>query len=524
MMAGNIALQGDMGSVSAVGNRFSDLADLNTAMSQLRAGISQVRASGDSKALTALVSACTPIETLAQKIATARVNVGMVLVSYANQVTAIQDEVRRLRLQLEDARARAAFTKRSLAEQVPVALTSSAMPNDLMRTRMLESRASEEASNIDRIERALQACDDARRAADAACVHKISGYSDAFAAATMNTTTDAPEITFASLFTVAVGQTRKASTSLVLKSLLTGNPSPNEVEARWNKFTPEVQQQLIQEASLTIGNLDGIPIHSRISANQITAASYAKLPEISEQERKYWTSVAEGNRNLIINDRDKYRIAELLGNIDENTKRVVTYIPGTSARMGSFYGGGVQQVAKFLSGAESDGSTAVIVFKDGLWPSWVGRTTNWDASDMEAMGKKVSSFQHNVIDRDPYLNALPEAAIAHSAGMTILSAAEVAGAKYDQVHSLSGSFLAPDWEPDPATQYKHYQYRNDSLNALTTHNEGNSPKGQSSVFQQHIYENPNEYGWTGHSRIGMGPETNREPLREILKSVQGGLR
>ena len=524
MTLGSVALQGEMGSVAAVGHRFSNLADLNGAMGQLRAGIGQVRDSGNSNALTALATACTPIETLAQQIATARHNVGVVLVSYASEVTALQDEVRRLRLQLEDARAQAAFTKRSLTEQQPVSLVESVSADALMRTRMLEFRAEEEAADLRRIERALDACDDARRAADAACVHKISGYSDAFASATMHAGTGVPKVTLASLFTVAASSTQAAARDAALTSLLSGNPSPDEVEARWNKFSSELQQQLIQEASLTIGNLDGIPIPVRILANRVTAASYAKLPDIPEQERKYWTAVADGKRNLIINDRDNYRIAELLGNIDERTKRVVTYIPGTSTRMGSFYGGGVQQVGQFLSGDSSDGHTAVIVYKDGLWPSWLGKTTNWDAADMEKMGDRVFTFQQNVLDRDPYLKNLPEAAIAHSAGMTILSAAEVAGARYNQVYSLSGSFLAPGWKPEASTQYNHYQYQNDLLEQLTLRIGENAPVGRTEVFESHVYENPQDFSWTGHNRIAQGPKTNDEPLKEILKTLEEGLR
>ena len=43
MTAASVVLQGDMGSLAAVGHLLSNLADLNGAMGQLRAGIGQVR-------------------------------------------------------------------------------------------------------------------------------------------------------------------------------------------------------------------------------------------------------------------------------------------------------------------------------------------------------------------------------------------------------------------------------------------------------------------------------------------------
>lgn len=114
--------------------------------------------------------------------------------------------------------------------------------------------------------------------------------------------------------------------------------------------------------------------------------------------------------------------------------------------------------------------------------------------------------------------------MAHSAGMTILSAAEVAGARYNQVYSLSGSFLAPGWKPEASTQYNHYQYQNDLLEQLTLRIGENAPVGRIDTFELHVYENPQDFSWTGHNRIAQGPKTNDEPLKEILKTLEEGLR
>lgn len=262
MSAGSIALQGEMGSVAAVGHRLANLAGLNAAMGQLRTGIGQVRDSGDSKALTALVTACTPIETLAQQIATARHHVGVVLVSYANEVTALQDEVRRLRLQFEEATAQVAFTKRSLAEQTSETLLVPMTPDDRMRMRMLEDRVDEQEAHLRRIERALQACDDARRAADAACVHKISGHSDAFAAVTMHAVTGVPKVTLASLFTVATANTQTAATDAALQALLSGALTPEEVAKTWAALLADPNfdaEEALEKYSFEFAKLDGLP-------------------------------------------------------------------------------------------------------------------------------------------------------------------------------------------------------------------------------------------------------------------------
>ena len=125
---------------------------------------------------------------------------------------------------------------------------------------------------------------------------------------------------------------------------------------------------------------------------------------------------------------------------------------------------------------------------------------------------------------DPAVGTVRTTAIAHSAGMSVVSGSEVAGARYDNVLSLGGSWLAPGWEENPATRYNHYQYGVDAINYIEPFTD--TPH-ESSAFAKHVYE-PATFEILGvefqnevdnHLRIAQGPRTNQDALNEMYRDI-----
>lgn len=291
-------------------------------------------------------------------------------------------------------------------------------------------------------------------------------------------------------------------------------PAP-VVEDWWRALAVYQRQTLISEVPLVVGNLDGVPITARISANAVSAGSFARAEGISNEEANYWRGVAGGSTRLVVSDPDQSRIVEMVGRIGPETKRVVTYVPGTGAQMKHFYAGEVQQVSKYLV-SRSSGETVAFVYKDGSWVSWAGKNSNTNYEFLGVLGERVAGFQSRVLDGDSALSGLPQVAVGHSAGMSVISGAEHDGAKFDQVISLGGAFMLPEWHPTPGTEYHHFQYENDLINRIDG-GRLRTPHELTDVYAPHIFGAEGEAELESHSRIAQGPTTNGGALRELLR-------
>lgn len=305
-----------------------------------------------------------------------------------------------------------------------------------------------------------------------------------------------------------------------LQLATTGKSPPAEAVAQWWwRLTESQRQQLIAEVPLVVGNLAGVPLESRVAANARSAEYFANAEGISAQEADYWNRVAAGRVKLVVSDPGNSRIVEMIGEAGPDTARVITFLPGTMSQMKHFYAGSAQQVAQYLV-TRSSGTSVAFVYKDGSWVSWLGPGANTNYDRLQELGGQVAEFQREVVEREPSLQGDSQVAIAHSAGMSVLSGAELSGADFDTVMSLGGAFALRDWRPDPGTDYHHFQYDNDAINMI----DGGrlwTPHELNDVFQQHVFDSEGLARFESHSRIAEGPETNEEALKQMLDLLKG---
>ncbi len=305
-----------------------------------------------------------------------------------------------------------------------------------------------------------------------------------------------------------------------LQLATTGKSPPAEAVAQWWwRLTESQRQQLIAEAPLVVGNLAGVPLESRVAANARSAEHFANAEGISAQEADYWNRVAAGRVKLVVSDPGNSRIVEMIGEAGPDTVRVITFLPGTMSQMKHFHAGSAQQVAQYLV-TRSSGTSVAFVYKDGSWVSWLGPGANTNYDRLQELGGQVAEFQREVVEREPSLQGDSQVAIAHSAGMSVLSGAELSGADFDTVMSLGGAFALRDWRPDPGTDYHHFQYDNDAINMI----DGGrlwTPHELNDVFQQHVFDSEGLARFESHSRIAEGPETNEEALKQMLDLLKG---
>lgn len=295
-------------------------------------------------------------------------------------------------------------------------------------------------------------------------------------------------------------------------------PTAREVQEWWFGLTAGQRSRLIVEAPLVVGNLAGVPLESRIRANAVSARYFAAVAGIGATEAEYWERVSNGEISLIVSDPERSRFVEMVGELGSDTERVVTYVPGTGTQPKHFYSGDVQQVARYLS-ARSQGSTVVFVCKDGPWVSWAGPNANTDYQFLADRGRDLAEFQREVLDREPELQGLSRIAVAHSAGMSVVSGAEIAGAEFDLVVSLGGSFALEEWQPNAATDYHHFQYENDLINRIDA-GSLRTPHELKRVFVPHVFDSEGKSELQSHSRIADGTKTNETALKELHRIVK----
>ncbi|MET2011929.1 hypothetical protein ABXJ56_10285 [Microbacterium chocolatum] len=302
---------------------------------------------------------------------------------------------------------------------------------------------------------------------------------------------------------------------------------------------------LISGASLAIGGLNGIPAPARVAANRETAVrrladarselentpeyvyqgrtlrSNASAREALEAEIAYLERVASGERSLYLYDPERRRIVEMIGD-PSRARYSITYVPGTGTDMASYYSGGVQSVAQYLVEQDTTGRSVAFVYTDGPWASWglpFQETSNANRDFALREGAQLARFEEG-LRTDAQLASASSVAIAHSAGMSVLSSAEVAGAEYDQVKSLAGSWLQDGWSARDGTDYAHHQYGFDAINYLNPFYD--TPR-ESDAFVQHDYAPSTFLGiqneLDNHLRVAEGPRRNTEVLRDLYREI-----
>lgn len=298
----------------------------------------------------------------------------------------------------------------------------------------------------------------------------------------------------------------------LLTDLLAAN-TPADVLALWLS-NPELQEELLAAHPEILGGMDGLPAAVRVRANQQNAQSWIDAAEAElatasvtaersaflKKEIAYLLQVQEGRVQLYLYDRDFSRIVEVMGDLTTPPERVITYVPGTFTNLGDFYTGHVQQVAGEMVRAVP--GTLAFVYKDGLFPGENpdGGGANLlrileanDQARAEEAGTQLARFEVGM-RTDPLFAGAEQDAFGHSWGLANVTSAEVAGADFDKVISLSGAGMPPEWTPDPDTAYADLSYEDilqtgQDLGAVW---DGNNPRSHPAFEHGDYYVGPDD--------------------------------
>lgn len=332
--------------------------------------------------------------------------------------------------------------------------------------------------------------------------------------------------------------------------------APEDVAKWWPALTSEQQLALVVGAPLVIGKLGGVPPLARVEANKLNAAARLKELELDiaereanrmrdgrvvhadtlerlKTERDYLKRAVAGVVQLYLYDRENQSIIEMFGTPGLDTGKIVTYVPGTFTSMHSFYGDGVQDIARSLA---QDPGTVSFVWKVGLFPGENTQTGAFDLfrineANVEATviekARLLAGFQHEVQASMPILRGAEQIGVGHSWGLTPITGAEAVGkpedrAHWDQVHSLAGAGVIEAWSPQEGTTYRHWSYPD----LLTVAQEsgavwnGRTPQN-TPAFESRWFEGGLDL-LDNHNRVATSDADNSKVLEALKKAMAEG--
>ena len=334
--------------------------------------------------------------------------------------------------------------------------------------------------------------------------------------------------------------------------------SAAEVRTWWLGLADDQQQAFIRDHPQLAGNTNGIPFDARIEANRHNAQARIDWLRNNDPEPKlnpwildsgypgrfaaeyeawhkrqegikYLQKVVDGKIHLAAYDPGQSSIVELLGEYNEATTTVITYVPGTTTNEASFYDGlGPQAVPGRLVQADASGGTAAFVYKGSEFP---------DGDPVEAFLVEAKSDEF-VAASAPVLAAFQEAValelppqaqavgMGHSWGVRNLTGSEMEGASYSKLIALSGAAMPPGWTPTPGTDYTSYTYPDILLTAEANGLVGENYPMREPAFDKHVYIPPGGvtplevYSINNHSLIATTDPENEEALADILAEIR----
>lgn len=355
-------------------------------------------------------------------------------------------------------------------------------------------------------------------------------------------------------------------------------PDDDEVRAWWDGIDdPAARSALLAAIPAVLGTLGGLPPLVRVAANRENAADRVAAlqrslddPHLAPEERAaitaerhYLQRAVDGDVQLYMYDAPAHCIIEMIGTPSTSTTTTITYVPGTFTSMQSFYGGGPQEVVEWMN--QQDAGVLGFVWKDGVFPGdeagappsvalaelplATGLSQANDPDLARAMGDRLAGFAAEIRGASDAVADSESVAMGHSWGLAPITASEVAGAQYDQVHSLAGAGMPEGWAPDPRTTYTHWAYTDVLTMAQETGVvwEGRVPAHEP-AFDSHVYARdgdveiplpaPPAIGLPGiepqptpsfrvsfralenHQLIASDEVANRDALDDILREVQ----
>ncbi|WP_285136977.1 hypothetical protein [Microbacterium sp. lyk4-40-TSB-66] len=300
------------------------------------------------------------------------------------------------------------------------------------------------------------------------------------------------------------------------------------VKVWWDALTPGRQTALINGAPELIGALGGVPVLARVAANRVVAQD--RLPTVEREierleslfdegaaatlqaerrsalerlrtERDYLGLVVAGDVQLVLYQPEQKRIAEMIGTPGPETKRVLTFVPGTFTSLDSFYGGGAQQLPEWLT--KQDSGMLAFVWKGVEFPGDDNSAGPVDqalgigeANDQQRAlpaGESLTRFVSEMRS-DTAIAGAQQIAGGYSWGLVPVTASELAGTHYDVVNSFAGAWVPERWTADPTTEYFHWSYTDflSMAQDLGWVGGGRNPDVMPG-FQSRIYDRPGDY-------------------------------
>ncbi|RAX46970.1 hypothetical protein DQ354_01830 [Arthrobacter sp. AQ5-06] len=331
--------------------------------------------------------------------------------------------------------------------------------------------------------------------------------------------------------------------------------SAAQIKNWWAGLTERERQHFIRDHPVEAGNTNGIPFDTRVEANRINAQNridwlnqndpeplfnpllmdagypqrFTAQHEAWERRQSYLQKVVDGDIKLAAYDPGKNSIVEMIGDFDSGTTTGVTYVPGTLTNEASFYGGGLQDVPRYLVESDGTGGTVAFVYKGSEFP---------DGNYGEAFLVEAKS-DHFVADKSPALRDFQAAvdlekpasaltaAMGHSWGFRLIAGSENDGARYDKVIALSGAAMPPGWNPNQGTEYSTFTYPDGLLTAELSGVVGENYPMKEPAFDKHVYAPPGGCEWSdglsfeNHSLIATTGPDNEKALEDVDKEIRG---
>ncbi|MEV7827778.1 hypothetical protein [Microbacterium enclense] len=325
-------------------------------------------------------------------------------------------------------------------------------------------------------------------------------------------------------------------------------PAARAVRDWWAALPPETRSALTHGAAGVVGALGGVPPLDRVAANRVVAQD--RLPTVRREierldallsegatatlqaerrsaldrlnaERDYLRRVVAGDVQLVLYQPDENRIAEMIGTPGADTRRVLTYVPGTFTSVESFYEGGAQDLAQWLF--TQDRGTVAFVWKGADFPGDDGDSgpTEQAVGILEAndqqrardAGERLARFVQEM-QIDPPIAAARQIAGGYSWGLVPVTSSELAGAHYDAVHSFAGAWVPEGWVANGVTTYSHWSYTDFLSMAQDAGLVGSGRNPDVTPgFVSRIYDRPGDYDVRLGSELAPFLDPNGPSLR-----------
>ncbi len=219
-----------------------------------------------------------------------------------------------------------------------------------------------------------------------------------------------------------------------------------------------------------------------------------------------------------------------------SVKHVITYQHGTGGSYNDVLDGTSGGAARDIARQAGDSPTDLYIHHQGDAIGWVGDNANSNEAFLNNKGAQLADFQESLYVQDDNRGAKYHG-IGHSAGNSVVTGSEMHGARYDTVTSLSGSFMPEGWQADPNTDYRHYHYEGEPINAVGIMKDSPS---EDPAFQTKQFDSGNDYapswttplsvpGWvegvldavSSHTASNHGGDGNRQIIDQTAKDIYG---